>query len=92
MKISRFVILFKNVGKEFHSYIHPRSVKQIQLDEKQAMTVALSRLENEVAAATCSGELLEKRIKARFDGESFILDCTVICLEDIAQVSDISTQ
>jgi trk system potassium uptake protein TrkH len=34
MKVSRFVILFKNLGKEFHSYIHPRSVKQIQLDDK----------------------------------------------------------
>ena len=34
MKVSRFVILFKTVGKEFHSYIHPRSVKKIQLDGK----------------------------------------------------------
>ena len=34
MKVSRFVILFKTIGKEFHSYIHPRSVKKIQLDGK----------------------------------------------------------
>ncbi len=34
MKVSRFVILFKNIGKEFHSYIHPRSVKKVQLDGK----------------------------------------------------------
>ena len=34
MKVSRFIILFKNIGKEFHSYIHPRSIKKIQLDEK----------------------------------------------------------
>ena len=34
MKVSRIVILFKNIGKEFHSYIHPRSVKKIQLDGK----------------------------------------------------------
>ncbi len=34
MKVSRFIILFKNIGKEFHSYIHPRSVKKIQLDGK----------------------------------------------------------
>ena len=34
MKVSRFVILFKNIGKEFHSYIYPRSVKKIQLDGK----------------------------------------------------------
>ncbi len=65
--------------------------KQIQLDEKQAMSVALSRLENEIAAATSSGELLEKRIKARFEDDCFILDCTILCIEDIAQVSMIPT-
>ena len=34
IKVSRFVILIKTVGKELHSYIHPRSVKKIQLDRK----------------------------------------------------------
>lgn len=34
MKVSRFMILFKNLGKEFHSYVHPRSVKKIQMDGK----------------------------------------------------------
>ncbi len=34
VKVSRFVILFKNMLREFHSYIHPRSVKTPQLDEK----------------------------------------------------------
>ena len=34
IKVSRFVILFKTVKKEFTSYIHPRSVKKIQMDEK----------------------------------------------------------
>lgn len=34
MKVSRFVVLFKTIAKEFHSYIHPRSVKKIQLDGK----------------------------------------------------------
>lgn len=34
IKVSRLVILFKNMVKEFHYYIHPRSVKQVQLDDK----------------------------------------------------------
>ena len=34
MKVSRFVVLAKTIRKEFHSYIHPRSVKKIQMDEK----------------------------------------------------------
>lgn len=34
MKVSRFMILFKSLGKELHSYVHPRSVKKIQMDGK----------------------------------------------------------
>lgn len=34
MKVSRFVVLAKTIRKEFHSYIHPRSVKKIQMDDK----------------------------------------------------------
>ena len=34
IKVSRFVILFKTVRKEFMSYIHPKSIKKIQMDEK----------------------------------------------------------
>lgn len=35
MKVSRFVIIGKGILKELHSYIHPRSVKQITMDEKE---------------------------------------------------------
>ena len=34
IKVSRFVILFKTVRKEFTSYIHPKSIKKIQMDDK----------------------------------------------------------
>jgi len=34
IKVSRFVILFKTVKKEFTSYINPKSIKKIQMDEK----------------------------------------------------------
>lgn len=34
IKVSRFVILFKTVRKEFTSYIHPKSIKKIKMDEK----------------------------------------------------------
>lgn len=34
IKVSRFVILFKTVKKEFTSYIHPKSIKKIQMDDK----------------------------------------------------------
>lgn len=35
MKVSRYVIVGKAIKKELHSYIHPRSVKQITMDEKE---------------------------------------------------------
>ena len=34
IKVSRFVILFKTVKKEFTSFIHPKSIKKIQMDDK----------------------------------------------------------
>ena len=33
IKVSRFIILLKTVKKELGSYIHPKSVKKIQMDE-----------------------------------------------------------
>jgi len=35
IKVSRFVIVGKSIKKELHSYIHPHSVKQITMDEKE---------------------------------------------------------
>lgn len=34
IKVSRFIVLVKNVGKELNSYIHPRSVKKVKMDDK----------------------------------------------------------
>ena len=35
IKVSRFVIVGKSIAKELHSYIHPKSVKQIVIDDKE---------------------------------------------------------
>ena len=35
IKVSRFVIIGKAIKKEFHSYIHPKSVKQLVMDGKE---------------------------------------------------------
>ena len=34
IKVSRFIVLLKTVKKELHSYIHPRSIKKIQIEGK----------------------------------------------------------
>lgn len=44
VKVSRFIILFKTVIKELHSYIHPKSIKKISYEGKV--------LEHEVLRAT----------------------------------------
>ena len=41
MKVSRFVIQAKAIKNELHSYIHPRSVKQITMDEKEVEPAVL---------------------------------------------------
>lgn len=35
VKVSRFIIAFKSIGKEIHSFIHPNGVKRITFDKKQ---------------------------------------------------------
>lgn len=34
VKVSRFILLFKSLGKELHSIVHPRSVKKVTVDGK----------------------------------------------------------
>lgn len=34
IKVSRFIVLFKTVGKELNSYIHPKSIKKIKMEGK----------------------------------------------------------
>lgn len=62
-----------------------------RLNETQAMSLAFNKLENEIAVATSSGELLEKSISAHFEDDLFIIDCDILCIENIAQVSEIVT-
>lgn len=34
IKVSRFIVIIKNLGKEINTYIHPKSVKKINMDKK----------------------------------------------------------
>lgn len=44
IKVSRIVILIKTVGKELHSYIHPKSIRKVKFEKKP--------VEHEVVRAT----------------------------------------
>ena len=41
IKVSRFVIVGKSIKKELHSYIHPKSVKQIVMDGKEVESTVI---------------------------------------------------
>ena len=34
IKVSRVIVLFKTMIKELHSYIHPKSIRKVNLDGK----------------------------------------------------------
>jgi len=44
IKVSRFITVFKTIGKEINSYIHPKSIKKIKMDGKP--------IEHEIMRAT----------------------------------------
>ena len=44
IKVSRFITVFKTIGKELNSYIHPKSIKKIKMDGKP--------IEHEIMRAT----------------------------------------
>ena len=66
IKVSRFVIVAKSIKKELHSYIHPKSVKQLVMDGKE--------VESNVTRSVCIYFLTFAAI--------FILSILIIALEE----------
>ncbi len=66
IKVSRFVIVAKSIKKELHSYIHPKSVKQLVMDGKE--------IESNVTRSVCIYFLTFAAI--------FILSILIIALEE----------
>jgi len=66
IKVSRFVIVAKSIKKELHSYIHPKSVKQLVMDGKE--------IESNVTRSVCIYFLTFATI--------FILSILIIALEE----------
>ncbi len=66
------------------SRLHPYTVETQARTSEEALDAAYARLSHELAALTDTGELLQKQIVTTLGEDSLILECTVLCLEDIA--------
>ena len=65
--------------------ILPYTVQVATRTPEQATRLAYAELEKELKTLAASAQLLEKRISATLTEDALILDCTVKCIEDIAQ-------
>ena len=76
IKVSRFVIVFKTVGKELRSYIHPKSIQKINIDWKPIVHEVLRSvnvyLVTFLVVFVCSVFLIS------FDGKDLITNFTAV--------------
>lgn len=83
LKVSRFIIMVKSVLKECYSYIHPKSIRKIQLDDKEVEDETV----RSVAVYVLTFLLVYgiSMIAISFDGESFTTNFTAIiaCINNI---------
>lgn len=76
MKVSRFVIAFKTVVKELNSYIHPKSIQKLKIDDKQ-LPHEVVRVVN-VYFMTFMLIFFTSFLIISFDGNDFITNFTSI--------------
>ena len=64
-------------------------MQTVRLSEEKAVELAFVKLRSEMDAALAGEdtELLERQIDSSYDGENFILTCSLYCLENIAQTA-----
>ena len=83
LKVSRFVIMVKSVAKECYSYIHPKSIRKIQLDDKEVEDETVRA----VAVYVLTFFLIYglSLIAVSFDGNSFTTNFTAVvaCINNI---------
>lgn len=83
LKVSRFIIMIKSVIKECYSYIHPKSIRKIQLDGKEVEDETV----RSIAVYVLTFLLIYgfSLIVISFDGESFTTNFTAIlaCFNNI---------
>ena len=77
------------VSETYNEY----EMTNITITEEQAVELAFMRLRGEMDAALADDdtELLERTIDSSYDGENFILTCSLYCLENIAQTAPFYT-
>ena len=59
-----------------------------QRTEKEASDMAYAALEHALSALSSDAQMLRKSITTAIKDDAFVLKCTVVCIEDIAQQLD----
>lgn len=83
LKVSRFIIMVKSALKECYSYIHPKSIRKIQLDDKEVEDETVRSIAVYVLTFLLIYGL--SLIVISFDGESFTTNFTAVvaCINNI---------
>lgn len=76
MKVSRFVVLFKTVAKELDSYIHPKSIKKINMDGKPVEHEVLRSIN--VYFITFITVFVVSLLIVSFDGHDLVTNFTAV--------------
>ncbi len=66
----------------------PYVIEKREIGENEACELAFSSLEEKISAELGSAQLLKKTISTEIKDGKYILNCTVWCIEDIAQISE----
>ena len=69
----------------YYGYI----LEPVCLTLEQAEELALVRLRESMDVLLSESELVNKSVRTYYDDEYFYLDCSVYCIEDIAQLQEI---
>lgn len=76
LKVSRFVIMVKSVVRECYSYIHPKSIRKIQLDSKEVDEETVHAISVYILTFALIFGL--SFISISFDGQSFTTNFTAV--------------
>lgn len=67
---------------------YPYTYESVDIDEELALSLAYYELRAKIETEIPDAQLLKKSIYGELYEDSYILKCTVVCIEDIAKISE----
>ncbi|MBP3495406.1 MAG: sporulation protein YqfD [Clostridia bacterium] len=72
---------FKRITTKFYEY----EMQRVKYTKDEVVDLAFLELRKQMDIQLCGTELISKKINSYFDENYFYIDCSLYCLEDIAQ-------